>query len=771
MGVIGKDMVRTSRLPLLLASSWLPAAALAQAPAPQAGVPASQAVVEDIVVTAERRAANLQDVPISITAFTAEGLEARGTSAVGDVLDFAPNVSRTAGPSGGNFGGFFIRGVGQLDNSVAVDPGVGVYIDEIYIARTQATSFDLFDIARVEVLRGPQGTLFGRNTIGGAVNIITQDPTRTPSAALRVTTGSRNRIDVSGQVSGPLSETMGLRLSAFTRNQDGLGFNPDRGVRFGDTDTIGGRFTLRSEPAPGFIVRATGDYSRGRGSPSHQILLGFNRAAGITVPRPPFLGGPFFLPGVSPTGVPFPVGIEAQRSDDRFRNFASAQPRFDFDNWGLSLAVSGEITPNLTLRSITGYRSYDEDQESDFDATGFGLYDSSNRIRQNQLSQEFQLAGDVADGAVTFLLGAYWFAERVTSDVVLCTGSNRRLGVPGCLKSDNLIDIDTVSSAAFANLGWNITDRLELVGGIRFTRETKRQTYVSILDNRDGVPSALPPIAIPPPGTVRTVLPRTTVNATFNATTPRLGANVKLSDDVLLYGFYARGFKSGGFSGRPSAAQILPYRPETVDTFEVGAKTELFDRRARLNLSAFTSDYKDLQLLVFVPATGLFETANAGDARIRGAEAELAARLAGFELGGSVGYLDAGYRRVSPQVLGVTLDDRLPLTSEWTIGLFGQYAIPLGASELRLRADWNWRSTFSFQIENDPLEVQPSYGLLNLRATWVAPNDRFRLAVFGTNVTNERYFANMQDSRDGNGVAFGGPGAPAEWGAELTIRF
>ncbi|MFN7176038.1 MAG: TonB-dependent receptor [Thermaurantiacus sp.] len=740
-----------------------------EAGAAPVGVPGG---VDEILVTAERREANLQDVPISITAFTAEGLEARGVTAVGDALDYAPNVSRTAGPSGGNFGGFFIRGVGQLDNSVAVDPGVGVYIDEIYIARTQATSFDLFDIARVEVLRGPQGTLFGRNTIGGAISVVTQDPGRDLSGALRVTTGSRNRIDVAGQVSGPLSETTGVRLSAFTRNQDGLGRNQERNLTFGDVETIGGRFTLKSEPAPGFTVRATGDFSRGRGTPSHQILLGFNRGAGITVPRPPMLGGPFFVPGVSPTGVPFPMGIENERSEDRFRNFTSADARFNFDSWGLTLAISGELAPNLVLRSITGYRVYDEDQASDFDATGFGLYDTTSTIEQNQLSQEFQLAGDLADGRLTFLLGAYYFAERVDNRIVLCTGSNRPRGVPGCLKSDNLIDIDTTSLAGFANIGWNITDRLELLGGIRFTRETKRQTYLSILDNRDGVPSVLPPFVMPPPGTARTVLPLTTVKADFDATTPRLGVNFKATDNVLLYGFWARGFKSGGFSGRPSNQEILPYRPETVETFEIGAKTELFDRRLRLNLSAFTSDYSDLQLLVFVPATGLFETANAGDARIRGFEVEALARLGGFDLGASVGYLDAGYKRISPLVIGVSLDDRLPLTSDWTVGLFGQYNLPIGDNgELRLRADWNYRSEFAFQIENDPLEVQKGYGLLNLRATYVFPNDRFRIAVFGTNVTGERYFQNMQDARDGNGVAFGGPGAPAEWGAELTIRF
>ena len=727
--------------------------------------------VEEILVTAERREANLQDVPISITAITAEGLLQRGITQVGEVLDFAPNVSRTTGPNGGDDGGFFIRGVGQLDNSIAVDPGVGVYIDEIYIARTQSSSFDLFDVERVEVLRGPQGTLFGRNTIGGAISVTTQAPGQKLGGAVRVTTGSRNRIDANAMVTGPVSANAGVRISAFTRNQDGLGRNLERDLRFGSVRTIGGRFTFAAELPAGLDVRASADYARGRGTPAHQILLGFNPNSGITIPRPPQFGGPFFRPGVSPTGVPFPAGLGDDRSPDRFRNFVSIAPRAEFDNWGLSLRLSGELSDNLLLRSITGYRSYVESQANDFDATGFGLYDTTNDIDQEQLSQELQLAGDFADGRFTFLLGGYYFYESVGNRIRLCTGSNRPRGVPGCLASDNDINLTVESLAAFGNAGFKLTDRLEVVGGVRFTRETKAQTYVSILDNRDGVPSVLPAFVMPPPGTARTVLPFTRVQGTFNATTPRLGVNWKPTDDVLLYGSWSRGFKSGGFTGRPSNQQILPYDPETVSSFEVGAKSEFFDRRVRLNLSAFTSEYKAIQLLVFVPATGLFETANAGDARIRGLEAEAQARFGQLNLAGSVGYLDAKYRRVSPLVLGVTIDDRLPLTSDWTWALSGQYDLPLGDGELQLRADYNYRSTFAFQIENDPLEIQQGYGLLGARATYVFPNDRFRIAVFGSNLTNERYFTNMQDSRAGNGVAFGGPGAPAEWGAELTVRF
>ncbi len=730
--------------------------------------------LDEIVVTAERREANLQDVPISITAFNAEALERTGVTAVGDVFDQAPNVGRTAGPAGGDDGGFFIRGIGQLDNSVAVDPGVGVYIDEVYIARLQASSFDLLDVERIEVLRGPQGTLFGRNTIGGAISVTTADPSDDFRAQVRLTGGSRDRFDTAASVSVPLAEGTGIRASVFSRKQDGLGrsvYYP--GQTYGAIRDIGGRLKFVTRPTEGLKVTLAVDYARGRGSQGHNILLGFNPGAGVTVPRPPQFGGPFFLPGVGPTGVAFPAGVANDRSTNRYLNYSSALPLQDNDNYGISAKVVGDITPDAQVRLISAYRGYDEVQNNDFDGTGFTLYDNTNRLRQRQFSNELQLSGTGFDDRLTYLFGLYHFSEQVFNEIVLCTGSNRARLVPGCLRSANTIDLDIESVASFANLGFRLTDTLEITGGIRTTRETKVQSNTSVLDNRDGLPTPLAPIAMPLPGTQRVVIPFTTVQQTFVATTPKVGINWKPADRVLVYGSYAQGFKSGGFTGRPSNAQIRRYNPETVDTFELGVKTELLDRRLRLNAAAFKSDYKDIQLLVFTPTVGLFETANAGDARIQGFEVEADARFGNLNLRATLGHIDAKYTRIAPDAANVTLNTRLPLTSEWSYTLGAQYNIPLGeaAGKLSLRADWNWRSTFSYQIEGDPLEVQPGYGLLNLRATYAFPDDKMRLSLFVTNATDKAYLTNAQDSRTGNGVAFGGPGAPREWGAELSFRF
>jgi iron complex outermembrane receptor protein len=726
-----------------------------------------------IIVTAQRRAQNIQDVPISITAFSEAELEARSANDVADAIAFAPNVASTAGPNGGDDGGFFIRGVGQLDNSIAVDPGVGVYIDEVYIARLQASSIDLLDIERIEVLRGPQGTLFGRNTIGGAVSVVTQTPSFDEvSGRVRLIYGARDRVEAAGSINLPISGNAAVRASLFTRHQDGFGENVYTGDTFGDVEDYGGRLKFRIQPGDRLDINLSADYLIGRGSPSHQVLRAYNPRAGITVPLPP-PAGPTFIPGVSPTGVPLPAGVGEDRSSDRSLNFASVPAENDIDNGGVSLNVRAELSDNLLLRSITAWRSYEEQTFNDFDATGFVLYDTFNEIDQEQFSQELQLAGEISD-AVEFLLGAYYFEEEVYNRIELCTGSNAPRLVERCLQSLNDIWLDVESFAVFGQASYSVTDSLEVFAGARWTEETKRQSFESILDNTDGVPTRLPPFVMPPPGQIRVALPFTTVEDTFDAFTPKFGVNWEVTPDLNVYASFSQGFKSGGFTGRPSNAQIDPYDPETVDSYELGFKSNLFGDDLRISGAVFHSDYSDIQLLVFTPISGLFETRNAGDAEIRGFELEANGRIGDrFTFYTGIGHLDAGYTSLSPQVANITLDTPLPLTPSWTYAVGTEYRQPLGqtAGELRLRADFNYRDDVSFQLEADPLEVQGGYSILNLRATWVSPNRNFDVAVFGTNVTDEEYFTNAQDTLAGNGTAFAGVGDPAEWGIEVNLRF
>jgi len=725
---------------------------------------------DEIIVTAQRVEQNIQDVPISVTAISGETLEARSARNVNDAIGFAPNVAVTTGPTGGSFGGFFIRGVGQLDNSIALDPGVGVYVDDVYIARLQASSVDLLDLERLEVLRGPQGTLFGRNTIGGAISLVTIKPDVSElSGRIRAVGGSRDRYDLSASVNVPLAEQFAMRATAFTRNQRGWGRNVYSGKSFGSVSERGGRMKLLFEPSDGFSMLLQGDILRARNSHSHQVLVGFNPGAGLTIPIPP-PGRPFFRAGISPTGVPFPVGVAADRSDDRRQNFASVPNTLDIDTGGVSFTVTADLG-GVTLKTISAWREFNEDSFSDFDGTGFVMYDNAAILRQEQISQELQLSGRV--GNIDFLLGGYYFAENAFNNVSLCTGTNQARLVNRCLRSRNNIWLDVESIAAFGQLSWDVNDWINIFGGLRWTRETKDQSNDSLLDNRDAVTTVLPPFVMPPPGQTRVALPFTQVSRTFTAVTPRIGLNLQVADRVRVYGSFSEGFKSGGFNGRPSNQLIISYEPEEARTYEVGIKTDLFDRLLRVNAAVFQSDYKNQQLLVFTAVSGLFETRNAGDSRIRGFELEVDANISEqFALRGTLGHLDGQYRTLSPQVAGITLATPLPLTPSWTYTLSGEYRFPLAnLGELRLRSDWTWRSQVSYQLENDPLERQPGFGLLNLRATLQLPDERFSVSIFGTNVTDTEYLTNAQDSRTGNGVAFGGIGRPAEWGVELNARF
>lgn len=727
----------------------------------------------EIVVTAQRRAQNLQDVPISLTAFTEAEVEGRGANNVSDIIGFAPNVASTAGPNGGDDGGFFIRGVGQLDNSITVDPGVGVYVDEVYIARLQASSIDLDDVQRVEVLRGPQGTLFGRNTIGGAVSVITHAPTfGETSGRVRAIYGSRDRMELSGSLNLPLGDSAALRASAYVRTQDGYGVNVYTGATYGDVEDYGGRLRLRFKAGERLEINLSGDLGVGRGSPSHQVLLAYDPMAGITIPVPP-PGQPFFLPGVSPTGVPLPPDAGADRSNDRSRNFVSTPPINDIDSGGVSMNVRAELSENLLLRSITAWRKYKEDTFNDFDASGYALYDTFNALEQEQFSQELQLAGQLGT-SVQFLLGGYYFEEKIFNRIDLCTGTNQPRLISRCLRSVNDIWLDVESIALFGQGSVKLTEAIELFAGARWTTETKTQSFMSVLDNSDGVRSLLPPFIMPAPGASIVALPFSTVEDTFEAFSPKVGINAEVARGIRLYASYSEGFKSGGFTGRPSNSQIEAYDPEKVQSYEAGFKTDLFGRRLRLNGAAFHSKYTDIQLLVFNPANGLFETRNAGDAEINGFELEADARLgARFNVYGGLGYLDAGYTRLSPTVLGITLDTPLPLTPKWTYSLGAQYRIPLGSErgELALRADYNYRGRVSYQLEADPLEIQDGYGLLNLRATYALPGDALEISVFGTNVTGEDYFTSAQSTLIGTGTAFASVGDPAEWGVEASLRF
>jgi len=753
---------RTVLLAALLASAASPIAAQTASKAPVAAT-GSTALDGDIIVTAQRRAERIQDVPIAVSVVTAADILARSSQNIADLLTTAPNVTRTGGGSGKGDANFFVRGIGQVDNSVAVDPGVGIYVDEVYLGRLQGASFDLFDIERVEVLRGPQGTLWGKNTIGGAISVITRDPKLgTTSASVRGVAGSRNHFDAFGNVNLPIGDKWAVTAAGIFKRQDGYARNVYTGTRFSGSKVEGGRIKLLGEINDQLSVRLSADYVHDHGTPSNIILLAYNpNLVGMT----PF--GP--MAGLSPTGIPLLPDQGADRGDQK--TSYNGVPALDTTNSG---GVQGTVTwagDNVEIKSITAYRKLHRSVWNDFDGTGYRFYDSFNEIRQHQFSEELHLTGQAIDNRLHYVLGAYYFHENAFNQVNLCTGNAPPRLTGPCLNSENPIRLIVDSYAGFANVNFAVTDRLSVTGGIRYTYEKKKQSFASYLVNQ-GVTGPGFPVIFIPPGSTFTALPPSSVHDSFSSWTPKVTIDFKPSSDILLYGSYAQGFKSGGFSGRPSNSTIVSYRPEVVNTFEIGAKTTLLPRKLFFNVAAFTSNYKDIQLLITIPP-GLFDTANAGTARIKGVEAELFGQpVKNLGLTLTAGYLDAKYTKLAPNIVGLALSNRLPLVSKWTLSAGAQYRIPItNTSDFTVRADYSYRSTFSFQLENDPFEIEKGYGLVNLRGQYNFGDGKYSIAVYGLNVAGKKYFLNRTDGLNSLGIAVGIPGRPAEWAAEFSARF
>jgi len=783
---------------------------------------ADDAQLDEVIVTAQKRTENVQDVPISITAFSAEFLERLSAERVADIMDYAPNVSRSSGPTGGADAFFFIRGVGQVDNSATVDPGVGVYLDEVYLGRIQGASLDLLDVERVEVLRGPQGTLFGRNTIGGAVSVITADPGDEVAGRAQLTAGSRDKLDGLFSIDLPLGDTTALKVSAVRRYQEGWAKSTFTGRDYGQTDDLGGRVRFVWKPSDSFSARFSADLGTRDGSPASNSLLSFNSMAGCVVPgsRPPVT-----IPGTTPTCVPFPTppappgppgppgpppasDLLADQNFDRERSFNSVEPRIDERTNGLAAQLAWNIG-DLTLKSITSYRTLVQDSRTDLDGTGYSLYDAQFLVDQNQLAQEFQLAGRSFNDRLDWVLGLYAFREGIRNDTTICVGTNRPAtgptglpiqlppAFPGgpprfapgsatrndgrCLSFGNQIDLDIDSLAAFTHTQYALTDRWSATLGLRWTRDQKEQVFNSFTDNRAGVVAltGIPPLGVisgavgpgvtPPPGFAPVPF---RYEETWSEVTPRLGVDFKPAEDWLFYASYARGFKSGGFGARATPlAPIRPYDPETVDTYEIGFKSEFADRRVRLNAAAFFSRYKNIQLLILDPATAQFETRNGGDNEVRGIELELRARpTSALDLTASIGWLDNEYTRFAG-IAQIDPGDKLPNSPEYTLDLGAEYRWAIGENRLAVRADWNYRAESWFQALNNPLDRQGGYAIVNARVSYeIVPSD-VTVALFAQNLTDKEYFLTKNDTRSDLGVATGIYAPPREIGLELIVRF
>lgn len=747
-----------------------------QAANAETGAPSDR--LEDIVVTARRTEERLQDTPISVTAVTSAAIEQRGLTNVSQVAAFAPNVqfSPTANISGSSSAAsIFIRGVGQTDFTLTTEPGVGLYLDGVYIARSVGGVLDLVDIERIEVLRGPQGTLFGKNTIGGAINIVTQPPADEFGGRIEGTYGRFNRIDGKASIDVPLSDKVLTKFSIATLNRDGYARRLLAGDRLGGINTLTGRFRMLIKATDTFTIDLSLEGTRNRNDSAATTMLGVGDGTGPTfftnegtpIPASGFIAG--LNAALAARGVP----LNQRYFDENWKTgnpytTNGTGPNFSNDNiWGASGTLTWELSDTTTLKSISAYRDLDSHFGRDADNSPLTVVNTEDFYKQWQFSQEVQLTGKSFDDRLNWIVGAYYLKEkgnnvnRVIINDAIAGGDSTGTFV---IHSGGLVDNDSI--AGFGQGTFHFTPAFSITAGLRYSDERKRFTPVQFIENAPGAPP---------------ILPQVEKAVTFHKWNPKVSAEYKWTPNVLTYASFSTGFKSGGFVQRVFPPRVPPpgtdprdiipsFDPETVNVYEVGLKSTLFDNRVRFNAAAFHTDYKNIQITVLDNiAPGI---RNAGRGKIDGAELELeAVPTEGLNLSFGLGYTDARYTQLQP-LAEVTKQDRFPNTSKWTLNGSASYEIPIGSAvQLTLRGDWNYRSSYCLDAVNSPLICNRGVSLFGAGAILDFKGTGFSLQVNGRNLTNRHYLTGGNVDLGGLGYAEGTYAPPREWSVTARYKF
>lgn len=700
---------------------------------------ADQDRVEDIVVTAQRRESRLQETPISISAFSQRALEQRGINNLQNLTNFAPNVeiSTTKRPAGGGTSiAAFIRGVGTGDYQIPTDPAIGLYVDGVYIARTTGGLLSIADIERVEVLKGPQGTLFGRNTLGGAISVITTQPRLNGPAEgkIELRFGDYGRADAVASINGALiPDVLGAKFSISTLNFDGWQYNPLNRERYGKEGRIVGRGSLLFQASPTFDMQLTGDYTRQRQNSINGQLLRVETTA--TAPRRfNEFAAPVLAPGL---GLPANSGLGPQWISGSPRiTYETAPNNDDSDIWGLSLVGRLDLG-GARLKSTTAYRNLDATIQVAGDGTPFPTNQALSFLSSKQFSQEFELGGQLFGDRVDYILGAYYFHEDATADRF---GKNFEgvYAVTGLLsdaRSQNESYTMTAESiAGFGQFTVDLGAGLELLAGARINRDFKRYSAQLVRAETNTI-----------------TVPRTFAEESWTSFTPRLGINYKASDDLFLFASYARGFKSGGFGTPfPGGSGIPSYGPEELTTYEAGIKSGLFDNKLTLNFAAFYSDYQGVQITTLIQPNSFRTIQNGGDAEIYGFDFDLdAAPLPGLRVNASLGYNHARFTSVTPEAVAASATNGLahrpgtplPYIPDWSASIGAQYSAEIdGFGTLTPRLDYTFKSKAVLTLA-DPSTTQFDYALLNAKLTFVpASNPDIEVSLNMNNVTNRTYY-------------------------------
>ena len=728
----------------------------------------------DIVVTAQRRSESLQKVPLAITAVTAADLDRSGIRDLQGIVSSVPNLN--LGQQLG-MAKIALRGVGVENISSGAEGSIAFHLNGVFLSRSVTALASFFDVQQVEVLRGPQGTLYGRNATGGAININTREPTQNLSGYFNITGGNYGRVTAEGAVGGAIvPDVLAVRVAFQTNNRDGFGENIVTGTDIDDLNTRAIRGSLLFTPTARLSIDLKADYFHERDRAGGYHYLG---NAGFSAPGVPIIPVGLRVGGIVPTNV-------RDVSND-------ADPTNFLEFWGVSGKVSYDISDAVQISSLTAYRRTDNATFTDLDATNLFLTKQIQIESAEQFSEELQLSG--SSDRLNWLLGFFYFHERNDGVQADPFDALRTIGVPtppgfivagyragGTNRTDAL--------AAFGQASYEIVDNLRLTLGARYSSELKRNRDEFAFDvvNEYMPPALATPQVILDPRRKR-----------FKSFTPRIALDYQVTPDVLVYGSWSKGFKSGAYN---LGSLQPPVEPERVSAFEGGIKSQFLDRRLRLNLAGFYYNYDDLQIGKVV--TNLLLLENAATARIYGLEAELQAQLSPrFEVNANASWLHARFRdyvssdparpfgdgstfvdALGDEISGIPAGgsgavpafnlsgNRLSQSPDFTAFIGAQYRVPSGVGEFLFRGEVAWRDRVYFTPFNLKNLSQAPNAKLNLFLNWSSRDENWSGQLYMKNVTNKTVVGNSLVSSSIVGFPINGYlEEPRTYGLTLGYKF
>lgn len=691
--------------------------------------------LEEIVVTAQRRTSTLLEAPIAVSAFDANEIERRQSFNVVDIVNNVPNLVGNNNIGQGTATTVFLRGVGTTESIVTVDPGLGFYVDDVYIARQGVNNFSLFDVERVEVLRGPQGTLYGRNTNAGAIKVVSKKPSDETEFAGEVSYGRFDRYNVKASVNGALSDIAFVRLTGLREGGNGYTENRVTGDSVNDRDTWGARAQLRLLPTETITWDLSVDWSE-----SDQAGLYAKDVAGITRP---FDG-------------------------ELFKVDSSIDTTNIGRTWGVASNLSWDLNDNTNVQSITSWRNTYQQWNLDLTDQPVSIFNLYTINDSDQLSQEFKVAGTAFDDALDYVAGVFYFEEDsfsfIGDEINLFITEDIRVPLPFFGRD---YDVDVKSYAAFTELTYNFTDQFRAVAGARFTEEKKDLSITQRVGGPVGLSSESNVIGWDS-ATLRALGTPTTLK--FDEFTPRLGVQYDINEDVNVFAMFTRGFKSGGWAARTNnPAEVTPFEPEIVDNYELGLKSNLMDGQVRFNMVGFYYDYTDL-FNTGTGAQGNFIVAT-NDAEVYGIEGEVTARISeNLDIFGNFGIQDAKYKNVDPQLAGTVIGAELQRLPKFNGQVGFTYVQSVSNDwDVRVTADYNYQDSHFTNLQNTPEAKSGSIDLVSAAINLEAADGSISYGLSCRNCIDDEYISQSLDFR-GLGFITVYPGEPATWLFTIKTR-